>query len=622
MLGKLKIRARIIFVLSLVAITAVGISGYITFSIARDSLEKESFKKLTAVREMKASQIEDYFQQIFDQITTLSEDHMVIEAMNEFKTAFNKIDDDLEITDEKMAGIDSKISDYYQNEFLQRLIPNLDSNVNKNSYLSKTKNTRILQDLYIASNPKETGSKHLLDFADDQSTYSKIHKKFHPVLRSYLEKFGFYDIFLVDHLTGHIVYTVFKEVDFGTSLLKGPYSKTNFAEAFRLAREASYKDYFKLMDYEPYHPSYNGYASFVASPIYDGDQKVGVLVFQMPVDRINDIMTSKQTWADMGLGESGETYIVGDDYMIRNQSRFLIEDSENYFNMIKKIGVSEKIIKKIRNANSTICLQKVKTNGTEAAIRGETGIQIFPDYRNISVLSSYKPLKITDVKWAIMSEIDKAEAFTHVNTLRNYILICFAGMIVIIIVVAFFFSRTITRPLRNLTKDTEHIAKGNLGIEIDTSGYDEIGDLAKSFSAMQKSIQNLVSRQEESIDALSSPLIPVHEEIVIMPLVGNFDKKRIEHVRSTLTDGLHESHAKVAILDLTGVPILSQHLVTGLIRTVRSAQLLGAQVVITGMQSEVAQQFVEHDVNLAGLVTERSLQRGISFGMKYIQNSH
>ena len=64
-----------------------------------------------------------------------------------------------------------------------------------------------------------------------------------------------------------------------------------------------------------------------------------VVAFQMPVDRINDIMTSRQEWGRVGLGETGETYIVGDDLTLRNQSRFLIEDRENYFQMIKKLGV-------------------------------------------------------------------------------------------------------------------------------------------------------------------------------------------------------------------------------------------------------------------------------------------
>ena len=221
---------------------------------------------------------------------------------------------------------------------------------------------------------------------------------------------------------GHVAYTVFKEVDYGTSLLTGPYKDTNFAQAYKAAASAKDKDFVKLVDFEPYHPSYNAPASFISSPIFDGDEIIGVLLFQMPIDKINDIMTNKHQWAKVGLGQSGETYIVGDDFLLRNQSRFLIEDRENYLKLIQKIGLSQETISKIDNFNSTIGLQPVKTQGTEAALQGETGTQIFSDYRGVPVLSSYKPLNISDVNWAIMSEIDEAEAFSQVRKLRNNIL--------------------------------------------------------------------------------------------------------------------------------------------------------------------------------------------------------
>ena len=105
----------------------------------------------------------------------------------------------------------------------------------------------------------------------------------------------------------------------------------------------------------------------------------------MPIDKINDIMTSKHKWSDVGLGETGESYIVGSDYKLKNQSRFLIEDSDNYFRMIERIGTDPGIIKMIKNLNSTIGLQEVKTKGTEAALSGEVGTEIFPDYRGVPV---------------------------------------------------------------------------------------------------------------------------------------------------------------------------------------------------------------------------------------------
>ena len=361
------------------------------------------------------------------------------------------------------------------------------------------KKSRILQDLFIASNPSETGSKHLLDNPSDGSSYSKAHEIFHPIIRDFLEKFGYYDIFLVDVDTGgHIAYSVYKENDFGTSLVNGPYADTNFADAYNSARNSNDKDFVKIVDYEPYVPSYNAPAAFISSPIYDGSDKIGVLIFQMPIDRINNIMTNDHNWQNVGLGISGETYLAGADYLLRNQSRFLIEDSENYFRLIDNIGVPVLTIARIRNLNSTIGLQEVKTQGTIAALEGETGTAIFPDYRGVSVLSAYKPLKIEGLNWVIMSEIDEQEAFESIRQLAQRTAVAVAALIAIIIFVAIRFARSLTKPIQLLTRTANELAQGNLEVQIDyTEQKDEIGTLANSFDVMRLSMKDLIKNLED-----------------------------------------------------------------------------------------------------------------------------
>ena len=333
MFKNLKIGTKILIAFTTVAIVAVSLVGYFAFTTGSRTLEEESFNKLTAVREMKAKQIEDYFQFIRDQLVTQSNDRMMIDAMRAFSTNYYTIDVDQGLDISTILAKRGELLSYYQDEFLERLVPNLLLEVDAQEYLPSEKFPLAMQDLYILANPYETGSKHLLDNPGDGSRYSETHELYHPIIRDFLERFGYYDIFLVDP-QGNIVYSVFKEVDFGTSLISGPYADTNFGEVFRAALAADEPEAVYIADYEPYHPSYNAPASFIASPIFDGDEKIGVLIFQMPIDRINSIMTNNQNWSEVGLGDSGETYLVGQDFRLRNQSRFLIEDSENYFKVI------------------------------------------------------------------------------------------------------------------------------------------------------------------------------------------------------------------------------------------------------------------------------------------------
>ena len=477
----------------LIATLAIAVIGYFSYKSGKESLEQESFNRLTAAREMKAAQIEDYFSHINDQIETFSEDHTILEAMKAFNNGFNNLENDHNISQSEISKIDNSLESYYNNEFLKRLNKNLLDKVTINEELTTDLKSRVLQYNYISNNRNEIGKKHYLHSVGDSSAYDLAHKKYHPYIRKFLEKFGYYDIFLVDAKTGYIVYSVFKEVDFATSLIHGPFKNTNIAEVFHKAKNIDKSHKEELVDFEPYHPSYNAPASFVASPIYEKGEKIGILVFQMPIDRINDIMTSKENWKSVGLGESGETYIVGEDYTLRNQSRFLIEDSLNYFKMIKDIGIDERTVTQIRNFHSTIGLQEVKTIGTEAALNGVTGSEIFPDYRNVSVLSAYKPLNIEGLNWVIMSEIDEEEAFSHVNKLRNMIIFTFLALIVIIMLISYIMSRRITKPLKHLTGGAKQLAKGNLDAVIEVKGKDEVGILALSFKKMQISIKKLIA---------------------------------------------------------------------------------------------------------------------------------
>ena len=230
----------------------------------------------------------------------------------------------------------------------------------------------LLQTFYIRSNDYLLGEKDKMDFASDRSTYSNHHGYYHNRIREYQQQFGYYDIFLVDPDSGQIVYSVFKEIDYGTSLIDGPCADTSLGKVFREANKSTSPDFVKLVDFASYSPSYDSAASFIASPIYDDQRKVGILIFQMPIDRINMVMTNNHKWKVCGLGESGETYIVGDDYTMRSQSRFLIEDKEGYHAQMAELGMDESLINIIQARDSTILLQKIETKGTHAATAGET----------------------------------------------------------------------------------------------------------------------------------------------------------------------------------------------------------------------------------------------------------
>ena len=354
------------------------------------ALRAEAFAKLTANRDVKRAAVERYFQSIRDQIVTFSEDRMIVDAMKGFRDTFRKFRTENNISDADLKTQREALLTYYTGDFSNEYSKQNDGkSPHAEEFLRQLDDDSVaLQYAYIKANSNPLGSKNLLDRASDQSGYSQLHAKVHPILRSYLEKFGYYDIFLVDPETGDIVYTQFKELDYTTSLIDGPYAQTNFGECFRKANEADNRDAIILVDYKQYAPSYEAPASFIASPIFDGDKKVGIAMFQMPIDRLTAIMGERS-----GLGQTGETYLVGPDLLMRSDSYL---DAKNH-----------NVVASFRHQDTG----RVDTQAAHAALTGETGAEIIIDYNGNPVLSAYCPVDIGGITWALMAEIDVAEAF-------------------------------------------------------------------------------------------------------------------------------------------------------------------------------------------------------------------
>jgi methyl-accepting chemotaxis protein len=510
---KMSVGAKVIslfMVGGLVPVIAIGLTSY---NSASTSLKDQAMQQLTSVREMKKADIEDYFSTIRKQVRTFSENKMIVNAMLGFKSTFKEFRKQNEITDSTLNGYRSAVRSYYTGDFAgEYKNRNSGKRADGLGYFNQLDDDSIaLQYHYIKANPNPLGEKHNLDAAEDDSIYSQLHARYHPVIRDYLEQFEYYDIFLVDTDTGDIVYSVYKELDYSTSLKDGPYAKTNFGRVFNEANNSGDPHYIKLVDFEPYPPSYEDAASFIASPIYDGSEKVGVLIFQMPIDKINGVMTSGNDWKNVGLGESGETYIVGDDFSMRNQSRFLIEDAEGYFAMMRGLGTAQGLLDTIRAKGSTILLQKVKTKGTQAAISGTTGAEIFPDYRDIPVLSAYAPLAIEDVKWAIMSEIDETEALVAAIALRNKMLMMAIGIVLGVGALGYLVTR-ITGRVTELLKGLVH--------EL-SEGSTNIASASGQISASSQSLSQGTTEQAASVEETSASM----EEMASMT------KQNADHAR-------------------------------------------------------------------------------------------
>ncbi len=121
--------------------------------------------------------------------------------------------------------------------------------------------------------------------------------------------------------------------------------------------------------------------------------------------------------------------------------------------------------------------------------------------------------------------------------------------------------------------------------------------------------------QHERLRELSTPLIPLSANVLLMPLIGSLDSRRVQQVMETLLEGVAHYQAEVAVLDITGVAVVDTQVADGLVRTARAVRLLGARVVLTGIRPEVARTLVSLGITLEGVVARRTVQGGVAYAL-------
>lgn len=308
-------------------LTNVIINSIISTEQMRDTLRVQLEKDLVAKRELVKEEIEFYFSTIEGQITSMAAAEGVIEASEAFKTAYDVYGSERNLSAD---SVKASVQGYYQNQFQSEYKSQNSDSADTSAMLRGLDNeSLLLQYDFISNSPHPLGSKDMLYQPENNTQYGLVHEKYHDTFRTFLQTFGYYDIFIADATSGDIIYSVFKELDYTTSLRNGPYANSGIGEAFQKAIGLQ-KGQTWLTDFDAYLPSYNNPASFIGTPIVRNEQVIAVLIFQMPIDRMNNIMTMRQKWTTKGFGASGEIYLVGSDNTLRNESRFFLEDKKGY----------------------------------------------------------------------------------------------------------------------------------------------------------------------------------------------------------------------------------------------------------------------------------------------------
>ncbi|MGI3004366.1 methyl-accepting chemotaxis protein [Shewanella algae] len=290
------------------------------------------------------------------------------------------------------------------------------------------------------------------------------------MLEALNKELGFYDIFIIED-SGLVKDTATHEADWGSNLQTGPYADSGLGRLFRNALNGNGATV--MADFSPYAPSGNEAAAFIGKRIeYQG--RPLVVAAQLSIDRINAVMQIRE-----GMGQSGETYLVGADKRMRSDS-FL-----DPVNRTVKASFA-----------GTVKQNGIDTQAVEQALKGQSGVMQLNDYKGNPVVSSYAPIDALGVRWALLAEIDAAEVSAPaMHMIFIGIMVCLSA-IVLALLAAKLVSHFVLHPLGGEPADmcqlTSVIASGDLTSTLQVAQSDN--HLMSWLARMQNKLKEIIAQ--------------------------------------------------------------------------------------------------------------------------------
>ena len=476
------LKRQITYTFLAVGLIPLIVVSFISIVLTSNMATKLVEQNLNSLKANKLVAIEAYGKQIADQVVTSSNDPNLAINLQILGAGFESILSEVSSPENIAITVKTqrdKLANYYDNEFLRQYKSSNDGEVVNTRALLDGLSDRavVLQHAYIYDNPAPLGNKDAMERSNLNSTYDDAHELVHATLSDFLNRFAYYDIFLVD-TKGNIIYSVYKELDFATNLYSGPYADSGLADAFKASLQVSSQEY-ALIDFAQYTPSYEAPASFIASPIFSNGERAGALIFQMPLDAITTVMSERS-----GLGQTGESYLVGQDMLLRSDSH--------------KYPETFTVNRSFRDN------KKVETQSVADALQGKSGVVETKNYADENVLSGFIPIKFGNLTWALIAELETSEAYASVQSLRLIVILVCVIVIAILICIAMKVSNQILNPIQSMRKAMAKVADNtDFSYRVEVQKNDEIGDSVNSFNTLLDRVEVSIKETNAVVTAMS-----------------------------------------------------------------------------------------------------------------------
>lgn len=503
LLSRVSIQSKLLVMLLVTSILSAAVVGAIGFQSGRTSLRASVFDRLTEIRGSQARQLEAKFNDLENSLTIYTRGATTTEAIQAFTSAFDELGDATINPQQWQAVVD-----YYTDQFGVAKREQTGTSLDIDALLPTSNAAKYLQAYYTA---RFDDSDKAINFDDarDGSPWSAANARYNDFFREIVQRFQFEDALLLD-TRGNVVYSAYKGVDLGTNILTGPYREGGLSDAYQQALTSNAVDYVGITDFGDYQPADEPTAWMVA-PVGPRGQAQGVLALQFPISKINNLMTVNRQWEAAGMGETGETILVGPDGLMRSDSRLFLENPQQFKRDVVEAGTPPDVAENSIRQGGTTLVQPVADEATRQAQRGQVGTIVEDDYLGRRTLQAYAPVNLRGLHWSIIAKIDTEEAFDPVFKFTRTLVLSTALIIFVVCLAAMLLARLFVRPIRRLEAGAQQISAGDYHVTLPVQSKDEFGDLTVAFNEMSRNLaikEELLTEQRKENDRLLLSLMP------------------------------------------------------------------------------------------------------------------
>ena len=520
-------------------LTALATTAFFLSAVSLRQTRTEGFHTL---RRSLSQAVNTFLAQNRRDIATESEEQTLRYAVAELCTGYDHLLEDLEaggfkVDDQFLTEIRNQLREEYGKTLLAALKELGRPPEPFDSFANLSTEGLILQYVYILRNPAPLGSKYLNNLSSDiannknlpasfriafsRTMYARTLDRYQASFETVVRRNRYEDLILIDD-EGTLVYSFYKGWDFGTNVFKGWQRQAQLRNVFLGAwyvplpePDQASVDHVMISDLGRYPGAYDAPVLFMGCAITNrSGGRVGVLVHQISSKQFTDIVSFDQHWQDVGLGRTGEAYIVGPDRKLRTESRFLKElppeMKSRTFDRTGTPGPPTSILSfPLRNAAvERIFSQDDLTNEGEITFYDEGGRE------SIGV---FAPMSIPDLDWGLVVRIDTAEAFAPAAHLTR--LIALGGLMILVAAIGatLLFAHFLSRPIMQLVSTAEAIGSGDPTARAPITSSDEIGFLARRFNNMVDQVQGRNRQVRKILETVNEGLFLLGPDLIIQP---------------------------------------------------------------------------------------------------------